>query len=257
MSIFRDIQDGVKKSGTPATAALVFAVIGAYLISWFSAGKFFGLDLAFHPVLASAKPWTMILYPFASPPTGAVAVCILFAALWLWGIGGSVERDLGAGRYLGFFFIMTVLCALTYWAGEVLTGDPAVLWGSFVGIAAVTIAWGVRNPTSCVQLMFVLPITGKWLAWLAAALVFLSTDSPKLAAFACIPLILAWAFAADKLPIAYKGVYRSKRVRGGIGSPHEKAYYDEVRKREQDRKERERLRKLFEGSLSDDPDKDR
>ena len=38
---------------------------------------------------------------------------------------------------------------------------------------------------------------------------------------------------------------------------YDKSYYEEVQRREKDRDERERLRKLFEGSLKDDPDRDR
>lgn len=258
MSIFSDLQSSARKSGAPATVVLVFAIVGGYIVSWFSQGRVFGPNWAFHPAILSDSPWSIFTYTFSAPATGDWAIGILFAALWLWGMGASVERDIGAGRFVAFFFIMTTLGALAYFIGFLLLGPTSArpFIGPFMAIAAVTVVWGTRNPTACVQLMFVLPITGKWLAWVSAALVFLSTDSRTLAIFACVPLILAWAFAAEKLPIPYRAVPRDRRVRGGVGSPRESAYFDEVRKREQDRKERERLRKLFESSL-DDPDKDR
>ena len=256
MSVFRDLQYSARKSGTPGTVILIAGIIGCFLTSWFSQGQLFGANwFAMDPAVAGQRPWTLVLYPFSSFPVGEAFIFLLFDCWWLWLIGGSVERDLGAVRYVAFFFAMTFLGALAFWFGSALTGDLRHLIGAFLPIAAVTIVWGTRNPNSQIILL-VIPISGKWLAWLAGALVFLSTDSPKLALFACAPLILAWAFAADKLPIPYKATPRSKRVSGGVASPREKDYYDEVRKREQDRRERERLRKLFESSLDEPQSKD-
>jgi membrane associated rhomboid family serine protease len=254
MSVFRDLQYSARKSGTPGTVIIIGAMVAGFLLCWLTVGRVFGPSLAMDPASALQHPWTLILYPFAGVPGANCFICVLFECWWLWLIGGSVERDMGSARYVGFFLLMAVLGGLAYWFGSALTGDQQYLIGAFMPVSAVTVVWGTRNPNATIILL-VLPITGKWLAWLSAALVFLS-GSPKLAPFACAPLVLAWAFAAEKLPLSYKAVSRSRRVSGGVASPREKEYYDEVRKREQDRKERERLRKLFESSL-DEPDKDR
>jgi membrane associated rhomboid family serine protease len=254
MSIFRDLQQGARRSGTPGTVVLVAAIVGCFVVTWLTQGKYFGEDLAFLPSVATSKPWTLILYPFASSVAGFVGV--LFSAWWLWGIGGSVERDLNTPRYVGFFFLIALLGALAHWFGAVLMNSEQALFGSFLPIAAVTVVWGTRNPDAIIQFMMVIPIPGKWLAWISGLMVFFST-SPQLALFACTPLVLAWAFAADKLPIPYRAVQRSRRVPGGRGAPTDPRYFDDVRKREKQREERERLRKLFESSLSDDENKDR
>ncbi len=256
MSIFNELRQGAKRSGIPATVALILAIVAGYLVSWFSEGRWLGADMAFLPMRIGDAPWTVALYPFSERPTGDAAIGVLFACWWLWGIGGSVERDLGPVRYLAFFFVFAVLGALAYWLGSVITGVQRPLFTSWVPIAGVTVLWGVRNPTDTIILL-VLPIQGRYLAWLSAALVFLATNSPQLAVFTCIPLTLAWAFAAEKLPIPYRAVARSKRVPGGRGAPTRPEYFDDVRKREKQREERERLRKLFESSLDDDEGKDK
>ena len=79
-----------------------------------------------------------------------------------------------------------------------------------------------------------------------------------MAPFAAAPLALAYFYAANKLPFLQYGSTPSG-IRGenpaGTRRVYKKEYYDEVKRREKDRAEKERLRKLFEQSAFDDKDK--
>jgi hypothetical protein len=96
------------------------------------------------------------------------------------------------------------------------------------------------------------------LAWLTAALVLFGygtmLQAPLLGAFACIHLIIAYYFAANRFEaVPYRqGEGRVNPARMKATEKKDKSYFEEVRKREQERAERERLRKLFEDSMEDD-----
>ncbi len=143
--------------------------------------------------------------------------------------------------------------------GGALLHDPFVLASAWIPLSMISVMWGTRNPDAPVTLMFILPLTGKWVAWLSAFLVFFAlAHYPELAPFAAAPCILAYFFAANKIPFL-PFAKSDQRYMGATKKweRYDKSYYEEVQRREKDRDERERLRKLFEGSLNDDPDKDR
>lgn len=252
MSIFRDFGGAARSNAAPVTTGIVAAIVGVFVLAWakiIPAGAI--LSMTFETSQAFAKPWAMLTYPFV---TGAFSgpIGVLFLCLWLWGIGGSVERDLGPAKYLIVWCVISVLCALCVLLGSIILHVPGASTGAWTCVSAVTVIWGTRNPTATLMLMFILPITGKWLAWLSAALVFFQTTPPELAPFAALPLLLAYSFAANKLPLAYsrhdvRFVKSAKKT-----ERYDKKYYEEVRRREQDREERERLRKLFESSMEED-----
>jgi len=109
--------------------------------------------------------------------------------------------------------------------------------------------------------MAIIPIPGWLLAWLTAAITLFgygtAYSAPLMGAFACLHLLLAYFYASNRIPnlaygraggpTNYQNLKRTERM--------DKSYFDDVRKREQDRAEREKLRKLFEDSMTDDPDK--
>jgi hypothetical protein len=130
----------------------------------------------------------------------------------------------------------------------------------------LTVAWCFRNAGQSVNLYGILPIRAPWIAAITAASLLFSYGAvnPLLGLLAVAPLFVAMLFAQNKLPIAF-GAGRSS---GGFGfggatskkkvhatraqAQYDEAYYDDVLRREQERDERERLRKLFESSLKDD-----
>lgn len=247
MSAMQDFPGWVRRQGIPVNLTLISLLVLTFLGGFFTQANLSGL--AFLPEAALSAPWTFVTYPFVA--AGGL-LSVLFSSLWLYGVGGIVEREEGSRRYLGVWLIFTVLCALSFFVGALATGRGMPLAGPWTPLAAITIIWGTRHPDMPVTFMFILPLKAKWLAWISALLVFFGTNDPVLAVFAAIPLILAWAYAARKLPIPSAGARPAERSRqGGFYS---KEYYDEVKRREQEREERERLRKLFERSLIEDPE---
>lgn len=230
----------------------VAAAIGfGFLVSFFSSGKA-AQYLLFDAGEPFRYPWSFLTYPYAFPPGAFLSA--LFGILWLIGIGGSVERELGRNRFFGFWFVMTLLGSLMTWVGSMVMNRPDGLMTAWMPIAAVTVAWGTRNPNAQVNFMLILPITGRWMAWLAAALAFFGT-SPYLAPFAASPLLLAHLFAANKLAFApWSGASRID----GWEKKRDKRLLDLIDDsidRKKEREERERLRKLFEGSISDEDER--
>lgn len=250
MGSFGTSGSGLARLRQPATTALVGAIVLSYVLAYAQV-----LDwsaLAFFPERLWQTPWTALTYPFSIPPSAVFTV--LFASLWLWGIGGDIERRDGPLRMGGLWLGFSALCALSVWVGHLIVGGAGAMASPWNSIAAFTVIWGTRNATAQVTLMFVLPISGKWLAWLSAGLVFFSMpQAPQLAPFAAAPLILAYLYAANRLPSW--GATGPKKASTGRGKVYGEPYFEEVKRREKEREERERLKKLFESSLDDDADK--
>jgi membrane associated rhomboid family serine protease len=254
--MFRDFGSAAKASSAPVTVGVVALTVVCFVGIWMSHFQILGA-LAFTPAVAFSKPWTFITYSFAN----VQAVSALFLALWLWMVGGMVERELGSVKYLIVWLLASILSALCVLVGTLILHPPTgdILAGGWIAATSITVIWATRNPNVQVLFMFVIPLAAKWLAWISVAFVFFAT-APELAPFAALPFILAYLFAANKLPFA-------PYARGGGGGSYggatkkweryDKNYYSEVQRREKERDEKERLRKLFEGSLDDDPEKDR
>jgi len=262
MSIFRDFGAASNRNAAPATTVIVIAIIASFVLAWGAIRELPSM-LAFvsAPSVAFSRPWTFFTFSFAVIPNQNSAIGIFFGCVWLWSIGGSVERELGLLKYIFVWFGFSALSAICVLVGSsVLHLGAVALASPWIPLSMVTVMWGTRNPDAPLTFMFVLPITGKWLAWLSAALVFFATTPPSfpLAACAAVPCILAYFFAANK--IAFMPFSKADlKYMGGAKKweRYDKSYYEEVQRREKDRDERERLRKLFEGSIQDDPEKDR
>lgn len=255
MSAFDDFRVKARQSGSVATAGIMTALVAGFLTNWFLHGSAAQL-MAFTPGSLTSAPWTLVTYPFVQ----FEFIGVFFSCLWLWGVGGAVERDLGSGRYLVLWLALSALGALSVSLITPLMGHavPFALIGTLIPLGAVTVIWGTRNPSAMMTLMFVLPITGKWMAWLSAGVVLfgMGMGNPMLGALAVVPLVVGWAFADNRIPGLPYGKSEPKRA-AWKPSERDDKYFDEVRKREKDREEREKLRRLFEGSIKDNPEDDR
>lgn len=240
---------------TPGTVAILALIVVGFLISFFTNGITLAPEIGFEPSIAWQRPWSFLTYPFAYSPGAFLSV--LFICLWLFSMGGSVEREMGTLKFCVFWVVMTVLGALFLLIGAKLTGFQGALYGAFMPTAAVTVAWGTRYPETTIMVMFVIPLKGKWIAWIAAGLLFFGTTA-QLAVFAAAPLLLAYLLAAEKLPGISFGAGKSANAVGARERKQQQKKFtefkDKIREREQERAERERLRKLFESSLKDDDD---
>lgn len=256
MAFLRDFQSQARRHGAPVTVAVIVIAAVNFLINWLSGGRdAWNALLTFTPGTALSLPWTLLTWPISAEAPDFIGT--VFMCYWMWVIGGMVERELSSLRYSVFLLVMALIPALMMLLALPILGDSRALWGLYLLAAAVTIAWATRNPNQTMLFMMVVPIAAKWLAWLTVGIVIFGYGFPKpvLGLLAAVHLLVAYLYAANKIPFLQWG--RAAFVQNRQGwKPQERdnRYFDEVRKREQERAERERLRKLFEGSLGEDPE---
>ncbi|MEQ1822682.1 MAG: hypothetical protein ABL949_09240 [Fimbriimonadaceae bacterium] len=235
------------------SSGLVGLLVIAFVMGFFAPGLKIWQDLAFESSKFGSKPWSALTWPVGLGGTLGL-IGLVFGSVWILQIGAQIERDLTSLKYALFLIAFTVVGSLFMGLGGFIFAQNAPLYGAYPLIAALTVVWATRNPEAIVTLI-IFPIKAKWLGWFSAAIVFFSTE-PQFAPFAAAPLALAWAFAANRLPAAYGRPPASTPTKQYRKHWREdESFHDDVRRRESDRAERERLRKLFEGSLNDDSDK--
>lgn len=193
-------------------------------------------------------PWSLLTYSFIFPGGPGNLVGLFFLAWWGLMIGGMVEREMSSRRYGIFLAAVAIGSPLVMWVGAMLFQSPVTIFGPFFIDAAVAVAWGTRFASLELRILGVLPIQARVIGWLFTIGLYLvyGIGNPVLGTFALLPLLAVWAFAENKLPFAFgpRLIERTKAAGRGVVQ-YDEAYYDEVRKREQERAEKERLRKLL------------
>ena len=158
---------------TKSILVLSGVIFGLALV--FDSLKLFNINslLALVPVNLPEFFWTFLTYPLVNPSYDFLT--LIFSCLWLWFVGGSLERTWGTRMY-GFFFILVTLVTgaamalaaiITRRSGLHITG----LWLPLVGI---TWAWAAVYPEREVMIWGIFPIKAFWLAWIDAGLTFFS-----------------------------------------------------------------------------------
>lgn len=249
-----------RRGGNPGTIGLIASLLGVFVISWLMSGKLAD-PLQFYSNWS--QPWGLITYMWASTGDGQGLFWFLIELYWLWWVGSAAEVQLGTPKFLAFFIAAGVAAALFIWVGLAIIYPGLyvpVMGGPGLAISAMTVAWGVRNPHQSILLFAIIPIPGWILAWLTVALTLFGYGSlyhaPLMGLFAILHLGLVYLFATNRLPGLTYSRYNEAPSRKQMKATEarDKGYFDDVRKREQERTERDRLRKLFEDSMKDDKD---
>lgn len=258
MGLFEDITTWTKKNGAPFTVLLVVSFVVSTLVLWLAHMK--GVEQIWLTNSPLTPLWTFFTYPWAYLPLGdgLQLMCFVFLMYWLIQCGVSVEREIGTLRFVGFWFGATLLAGLAMILGASACHIPVAVVAPYLPISALTIVWCVRNRTASVMLFGFLPLSGFWMGWATVVgdVLLYGAHNPLLGVFACVHLGAAYLFAADKLPFApyaTEGPYRTGRrirpkekeatTRGQ--ARYDQSYFDEVKRRETEREEQERLKKLF------------
>ena len=231
----------------PFSMFLVVSLIGCALLAWLTQNKSL---LALAMIDPQAQPWSLITYPWAFSPLASMfgLIFLLFMSMLVIQLGGSIEREMGSGRFAAFWLVFTLLPGLVGLAAHVPLSEP------WLPLSALIVAWGARNRSATMMLYGIIPLNGVWLAALAAASILFvhGSSNPLVGVAMVLPLGLAWLFASNMLPLAFaggsSGSSRSKfKVVVKGGTKYDDSYFENVKDREIERAERERLRKLFEG----------
>ncbi|MDR3687962.1 MAG: hypothetical protein P4L46_01190 [Fimbriimonas sp.] len=258
MGLLDDLGHSVRKQGAPFTVALIASVIASALFLSVSRG-ISPEDLVLWNGSLS-HPWTFLTYVWTYAPFGSGMGLITFAFLliWLFQCGGSLEREMGTAKLAAFWFVSILVASAALFLAAAIAGYQLRAAGPYLALATVTVAWSVRNQSASVMLYGVVPFSGKLIGWATALLVLFGfgIPNPLMGIAACVPLELTFLFASDRIPgLAFtaSGPYRSigrRRFKGKEATTrgqvmYDQAYFDDVQRREQERDERERLRKLL------------
>lgn len=230
---------------TPVTIGLTALVVLGAVLTLGSARfmlETFGFDGSLLP-----KIWTAITFLFVNN-LGPLA--LVFLPLWLVMVGGSVERDHTPARFGMILGIITVLSLLPF----VILQQP--ISGILIVNSALTVIWATRQPNACVMVFGLIPVKAMWIGWLgvASVLVTYGAGNLPLGILSLASCLIAFLYASNRLPVRYgysqysAGPAKQTKAQ----KVKEDAYLNDVFLREQERAERERLRRLFEGSLEDD-----
>jgi hypothetical protein len=249
--------------GLPQVAWGVWVVVGIVLVpflaAWLGAGPFLMEAFSLVPGRVASAPWTVFTYPFADSGNGGAFIFILFSALWAYWVCTPIEKETGSPLLLMLLGIFILTGGLALSLGAFLGGATRIYSGAYLPLAALTVLWAARNPNATVLLMMVIPVQAKWIGVISAAAVLfgIGTASPLVGVAALLPLALAAAYGLNRIPGVKFGESLADRKKGKAKDRQFNRFMDDVKKREKEREERERLRRLFESSLKDDSDRDK
>ena len=243
------VQDPVhwfRRQSSPVTVAICILLVVGALIGTFAtyfASHFLQFDGDVFP-----KVWTLLTYPYI----GFVSLFLVFGILWIYWIGSMVERDLGSKKFLIVWLLSTVVGILPL----VIIRAPVA--GMLVPGAILVTIWATRNPNQTVMVFMIIPVAAKWIGIAAVLGVFAmysgGTSHPLIGLAAIAGCIVGFFFARNQLPGATYGrasVNQRNKPQTRGAKVYTEEYYNDVHRREKERDEKERLRKLFEGSLED------
>lgn len=230
-----------------------------YLIAWLTKSDALQNLLGLSWADIGRNPWSLLTFPLASSGSGGMIFFVILTCLWTYMIGKSLESDMGPGLLLGVFGVLTLSASTAWILGSLIVGGSPLLAGIFLPLSALTVIWAMRNPEHSILFMMVIPVKAKYLAVISAVIVLFSSggETPLLGVFALLPLLLGFLYATNRIPGLRFGAAPVENVQKKKSNEEFRRFQDEVRKKEKEREERERLRKLFEASLIDDKDKDR
>lgn len=238
-----------RREGYAGTAVLVGLVSLAALYHFASRGQY--LRFACYPGSGIAFPPQLLTYPFAgSIATDSQLVGFVLLAMWLFSIGKLVERDFGTERFAAIWVIATLSMAMCHWIGSAIAGGTLPIMGPFLPTMALTGVWAGRNPEAKMMFYGILPLGSKAILGIGAALIILNTGIPAIpvGVMDCVPMLVGFYYgvrsAGGNMGV---GVFRSRQKRATTRGQvlYDDSYFDDVRRREREREEQERLRKLL------------
>lgn len=195
------------KDRIPFTKAVVAASVLTFLVNLFDRTGVFRAILIFDPSLFMLKPWSILTYPLVQLD----ALSLLFAGYWMWVAGGSLERTWRTRTFGIFFLAVSAISALGIWIGYMATDRAVSLSGLWVPLAAVTVAFGMRNPEQVILFMLIIPMKLKYLAAISAGLLFVG--------FGRIHFLLG-LFSLAGCAVAYWYVRYGYDINLGLGRSH-------------------------------------
>jgi membrane associated rhomboid family serine protease len=240
-----------RRKQTSALIGILITLGVGFLLCWIpQTGDWMIKNLAFQGDIA--KIWQLVTFPFVTPGFGLIS--FLFGMLWLYFFCRFIEQDLGDRGFLIAFAAGSALLGLTAWLATIATGTPKMLYGTFSLSAFLTIIACARRPAEEICLWAVIRLKFFWigLIMVAALVIENGVQNPVAGLIFLLPAALAWAYGDNRIPfLRYGKALATPANQKKAENRQFDQFYGKVRDRAKEREERERLRKLFEGSIKD------
>lgn len=166
----RRIRAFLYRDFAPATMAILILEIAAFIIV--AVGRLQHL-LVLDLERLGQRPWALLTYPLVLGPVGVSGMlALLFSGLWLWYIGGSMERTWGTTRFVASWVLLVVISGAGVLAGAGLSRSAIQVYGMSLPLSALTVSWGTFYPTREVLFFGFFPMKAQWIAIISAAFVF-------------------------------------------------------------------------------------
>lgn len=241
-----------QSQGNQATLGLLIAMAIGFVLCWIpELGKIIIPNLGFS--FSLQKFWTFFTYPFTNAGDGSQLFFFILGLLWFYSFGGMLESRIGKSSMVIHFFLAAFLHSLFAFIASTFVASPTLIVGGWLPVSFITVIVCALSPEASMSFWMV-PVKMKWMALITALLTIFSygTGSPLFGIITAIPLLGAWFYGVGKLGSLRVGENPlEKRVTKVRANKEFDEFRSKVLDKEKERAEKERLRKLLEGSLDD------
>lgn len=197
----------------PFTTAIVVATALHFVVNFYTNGFLYsnGIFSCIVPLGGiNTHYWTLLTYPVAETQL----LGVLMLGVWMWSLGGSLERSWGTPAFARFFCMVTLATSLSVWVGGLILNYPGfVLHGLNLPLVGLSVAWAAINPYEELLFFFVI----KMKAWQFAALIVILmlfitfSIAPPLGLFALVNPLLAYAWVRGGYAYGLQGGFVPRR----------------------------------------------
>lgn len=153
--LFRD-------SSNPLTHALIAAMIFVFLSAFVGSFTKFSLVewLTLNVPGELAQPWRLLTFSVVEGnPIG-----LIFGALVLWWVGGSLERSWGTRTFAIFYTLICLVTAISFVPVALMTEAKSALVPGSLVLSALVVGWAMLNPDETINLYGIIPIKSRFIA---------------------------------------------------------------------------------------------
>jgi membrane associated rhomboid family serine protease len=212
---------------TPAVQAIVFANIGAFLVTWF-APQFMVETFGLAPQLVFERfeIWRLGTYLFIHDPNGFTHILFNMLAVWMFGV--DLERRWGTQGFVRYYLITGIgsgiatalIALLPFKATAPIYAATTV--GASGAVYGLLLAWAVLYPHRNILFMFIFPLPARVAAALMGVMAFLAASSGRTGGVAeathLSGLLIGWFYLKGpknlRLELQYRMTkWRMKRMR--------------------------------------------
>lgn len=173
MQAFSKLKRFLYQGSIPVTKTIM-VLCGAFFLIYYALQMFnyqYWADfLVLNPLSVFHTPWTLLTYPLINLDP----LRLIFGLIWLWFIGGTLERTWGSWTYFLFTAAVTIVTGMAMAVvGLFFLGGDFRIYELWLPLVAITWAWSGVYPDREMLFFGIIPIKAQWLAWINAAVIFI------------------------------------------------------------------------------------